>query len=487
MNESQVVGRGGINLASGRFIGIIAAFFITILTTRMLGPDSYGVFSYVISIPLFVISILNNTVNVGLLKFVPEFAKNGKIGEIKHLFWKVIKISLFSSFISLALVIPIAYFIPETNMILISLPFILVGVLSFNIAMLFYSSKKLYVFAVEYFSTKIFQVILVIPLITFLGIIGAIYSYTISTFLTLIILFYLYFRSYRKIKKADSGIGYRRLLSISTPYGVSKIFSTATEKTSIFMLTYYTFLFGIAPVGFYNLAIGILFVMNTMITSIPEASIPTLVQYTDNKNQKGLQSGFNSVLKYTMILIIPIIISTPFLMEKFVKLVYGPEFIPAGSILNILSVGLVFMILYKLITPVLVSKGRFTLFMHSEILVFGILAFLSFLLIPVYGTIGAAVAYVVGIGIGYSLLFVKGIRSISVKFPTKMMLRIGLASLVFTLFIFLPLSPYQYLFASAGLLLSIYIGLLFLFKVLTKKDVLFTKSLLRRKIAPKGI
>ena len=181
------------------------------------------------------------------------------------------------------------------------------------------------------------------------------------------------------------------------------------------------------------------------------------------------------------ILIIPIIISTPFLMEKFVKLVYGPEFIPAGSILNILSVGLVFMILYKLITPVLVSKGRFTLFMHSEILVFAILAFLSFLLIPVYGTIGAAVAYIVGIGIGYSLLFVKGIRSISVKFPTKMMLRIGLASLVFTLFIFLPLSPYQYLFASAGLLLSIYIGLLFLFKVLTKKDVLFTKSLLRRK------
>ncbi len=477
MSESHLVGRGGINLAAGRFVGIIAAFFITILMTRMLGPDSYGIFSYAISIPLFVISILNNTVNVGLLKFVPEFIKNGETGKIKHLFWKVIKISLFGSLASIALVIPISFFIPETNLILISLPFILVGVISFNIAMLFYSSKKLYVFAVEYFSTKIFQVVLVIPLITLLGVIGAIFSYTIATFFTLILLLYLYFRNYRNIKKLDSGVGYRKLLSISTPYGISKIFSTATEKTSIFMLTYFTFLFGIAAVGFYSLAVGILFVINTMATSIPEASIPTLVQYTNTKNKKGVQSGFNSVLKYTFVLIIPIIISTPFLMEKFVKLVYGPEFIAASGILTILNLGLIFLIFYKLVTPVLVSKSKFRLFMKTEILVFCILAILSFLLIPTYGPSGAAISYITAIGIGYSLLFYKGIKLVDIKFPIKMTLKILCASFIFGLFAFLPLSPYPYLFISMIAVTFIYFGLLFGLKVLTRYDVSYVISI----------
>ena len=120
-------------------------------------------------------------------------------------------------------------------------------------------------------------------------------------------------------------------------------------------------------------------------------------------------------VKFNIVLDVIIIIGFIILGKWFIKFMYGTEYLNSYLVTIILFIGSLSMVIYKLIHPLYISKGK-------QIIVFIILlisvvinAICNSVLIPAFGIIGAAIASVVSYTICSLMFLIKFCREYQVK------------------------------------------------------------------------
>lgn len=140
-------------------------------------------------------------------------------------------------------------------------------------------------------------------------------------------------------------------------------------------------------VGLYSVGVN----LGNMLWLIPDAFKDILVNKTSRKDEI---EEIVKVTKYSLYFSLIIIIGFVIFGKLFIKIMYGNEFLESYNCTVILFVGCLSMIIYKLIHPIYIAKGK--QWVVVKILAVSVLTnvILNYMLIPKFNIYGASIASV---------------------------------------------------------------------------------------------
>ena len=101
--------------------------------------------------------------------------------------------------------------------------------------------------------------------------------------------------------------------------------------------------------------------------------------------------------------------------KMFIKMLYGNEYISSYNVTCLIFMGIPSMILYKLIGPLFIAKGkqRFYFYVLLSSVISNIV--LNFLLIPIWGKEGAAIASIISYSISGIPFYIRFINEYNIR------------------------------------------------------------------------
>jgi len=183
-----------------------------------------------------------------------------------------------------------------------------------------------------------------------------------------------------------SGQWLRRILAVAAPLGIASLFTIIAGRAAIFILEH---LRSMEEVGLFNAAFKFVELTAMGAAMITGPFIPIYAARI-TKERQSLREEFSLTLEALAVFGIPAALLVPFCSSQLLSILYGPAFLPAAAVLNILAwVGL--LIFYSLFfTALAVALGviRFAWWSTGAAALLSIA--LNFLFIPSLGAAGSA-------------------------------------------------------------------------------------------------
>ncbi|TKJ17339.1 hypothetical protein CEE44_02280 [Candidatus Woesearchaeota archaeon B3_Woes] len=479
-------------------ISVLSAFFgylLRLLLARNLTQTEYGMFYAIYSLSIF--SIIFNNLGTGqaLVKFIPEFKTNKKFNLIKN---SIINVSIIQLVISTIIVIilfassdflALNYFHNLQASLIIKLFAFIFFFRSFLslLVYIFQGFQKMKYFAfVDFLRTFLIFIIasggfilfgknILVPTIAYL-------------FAPLILLPFFYFFFFKKTFPLFSKLKYsfdknlmKKLVLFGAPLMLMVVGIMILNHTDTLMLTYFS---GLDQVGLYNAALPTANVLGYFSIALMTVLFPLSSELWTKGHKKQLIEGINTLYKYSFITIFPIALTMFSFPETILNILFGNTYIQASNVLRILSLGVILMTITRINFSAISGIGKPKL--NARIILIGAIfnLILNFILIPLYGMMGAAITTFFGylLMMGLSISNLKKLVKIHIPFKywTKSLF-IGLIfiSLISYLKYALVLNVYLEIIIIFGIVGLIYIVLVFLFNLLTIKEV---KKIVKRVI-----
>jgi stage V sporulation protein B len=271
-------------------------------------------------------------------------------------------------------------------------------------------------------------------------------------------------------------------------FGVPIIF-TATAGilltyTDTFFLTLYR---SLEEVGLYNVALptaGLIWFIGGVLYSVV---FPLSGQINARKKLGVFKQGMSQLYIYTLILIMPFIITLLLFPDLILNTLFGAEYIAAAVTLQVLVIGGLFYTLNSINAAILSGIGRPKLPLYS-IVIAGVVNIIGdILLIPSYGMLGSAVAT----SIAFLIMFLINLYQIRkfIRFSVDIarLVKLLVSVLFFGLTIYglretLALSLWYKIALGAIMGMMVYVLLLFLLRVVTIEEI----KNLRRQVMSRG-
>lgn len=205
----------------------------------------------------------------------------------------------------------------------------------------------------------------------------------------------------RKAQWLDSGLINSHKTEILTFFFLTTLTTIETQSDTIFLSRFH----GETEVGWYGAATTVAYSLIMISQAYRFAVYPLMNRYA-LYNQGKLAQLYEQSLHYLLLLVLPMIVGIIILSEKFVPIIFGPDFQPTIKVLNILIVTLFFMFLNEPNVRLLLAFDQ-----QKKILLFllvsaGTNVLLNFLLTPSLGTEGAAIARVSSSFVLFSLNYI---------------------------------------------------------------------------------
>ena len=310
----------------------VCAFIWTILMVRYLGVAKYGIMGFAISLT----GILNVINEFGITAYMVRHIATDYDSTPKFL-GNAFPIKSFFSFVTflITLIILIIIKAPEltiTVTLLLTLEMIIksfTGLLNGTFQAYEQTKYQGIGTAIQHLLLLIF---ILICIYTDFGIIGISISYIISNFIAFI---YEYFilRKYITKPKFELDLTFsKKIILSSLPFAVTGLLYTIYYSIDVVMLTQ---LVGDYATGIYNATYKLISVL-TLFYSIYIAVVFPVMSKLFEKDKKMLLISFEKSIKYLMLIIIPLAISTVIYSKDIILLFYGQEYFPAASVLSIL-------------------------------------------------------------------------------------------------------------------------------------------------------
>ncbi len=469
VSETRRIGRGSVVLLVGRIINLLLSFAVILMITRMLGPEKFGVYSFVMSIAAMVLT-LTTLVNQGMLRFSIQYLASNQNGKAKDIFLKCGKLLLIISVVSLAGILSVSSFLSSFEYIIITLPFIYFGFFSMFIMTIFYVLRKMHLYVLEGILKNIFLVIFVPLLIANYALSGSLFAYDIAAFFTFLILaVYLYFSFWKGVSSERTKESMSGILRFSLPNFLSTLINNLTQRSGVFILTYFSFIYGMNEVGYFNLALTIILSISTLLFAIPEAIISTVMKFKFQEKNSMIQEVVNMSLRYSLILAVPVVFSLAFISDPLVNFVFQKEFGRAGLNVAILSFYLFTLIIIKVFVSIIIANDDVRYLFYADAVSFTIFLISSILLIPSMASRGIAISLFLG-SIGSTIIYIWRASRFGIVFPVRSVMKIILPGMIF-----LPLGFFQsdimILIPLAIIIIIIYYFILYLLDELHYADI----------------
>jgi O-antigen/teichoic acid export membrane protein len=387
---------------AAQIINAVISFVVSVITARALGPEGKGSIAYL----LLIFGLIASYGHFGINNATTYFQKRTTYSE-EEVFNNNISYLIINFFIISIIIFTLKYF----GVILsdYDLSFVILGLLFVFFSYLltsatgFYIGNERIVKLNQYYITSL---IIRLVLITLLFIFKRINVKLI--FSAYVISFFLY--SYFLLR--NIGIRYRfklnaDLLKKEFQYGLiiyfSALFVFLNYRVDQFMIKN---MLGIGELGIYS--IGVSFA--ELILLIPDSVSTALLGKLYNIDNFSPKRNFltSMTIKYTFYICVALITIGSFL-TPLIPLIFGQDFQRASMVTIILFSGIIFASIAKVAISYFFSQGRPKVHLVISFLVVVLNIIFNFLLIPVWGINGAAIASSISYffyGVTYIIWFV---------------------------------------------------------------------------------
>ena len=473
---------------SSSMIARVGGLIFTIIAARFLMPEGFGIYNLAFSVAIIFMTFIDLGINNTMIRFVSaEIGKNKKkaAAYFQYLFRIKVILSLIFATILLLSSYPLANYLfkkPElfVPLILFSIYMLIFSVESIFEASFYVKNKVSYIAIKEatYQSLRILTLVLVIYLFSQVHyVIGAIVGLLVTIFLVLILVLFLYRKDFEFLtRKQNVYIDKKRVLKFVG-------FLTISNLSNIFFSYMDTIMLGIflsaAYIGFYKASIGLIFAI-TGTLSFSGIFLSALAKI----KRENLQSSFDKILKYLLVLIIPAITGI-FLLARYVLVfVYGYDYLKAITVLYILTPLIFFVVMVSLFSSLLSSKEQNRELAFLTVVITAINILLIYIFIKIFlkyseisATAGVALAMLISWIIYFAGILILAKTKLNIHFKASLLIKPVIASLIMAAFLYLISPSIKDMSIISGALeviggAAIYFGIMVLIKGIKLDELL---------------
>ncbi len=304
------------------------------------------------------------------------------------------------------------------------------------------------------------------------AVLGTAFGFIASSAVSLILLkkyvWALFPKPSTKISLKDELILLKTLLVFSIPVAITALSEMAIYDVGPLVIGRYL---PAHDAGYYTTADPIARLPLIISLSVAAVILPAASEAASLKDHKLLENYITQSYRYVLLLVLPLCVGIAAFAQPLLGLLFGQDYILGAPALSILVVGMTFYTLFMVSSSIVQGIGHPRLPMIILIIGTVINIVLNFLMVPVYGIIGAAIATTIVAFIIMVVMLWKTLHITKVKLPYLDFIKIGISSTIMG--IPLLLLPKTYL----GLLISVIISPI-LFTIIfaliggfTKRDV----------------
>ncbi|MEM5830884.1 MAG: oligosaccharide flippase family protein [Candidatus Aenigmatarchaeota archaeon] len=415
---------------------IVLSFLYFVIAGKLLTPSEYGITNSIIQFSFLITTFSNLGLNTTALKLVSEYYETKKMKKLyacigycfKVLLLTNIFVSIFIFFLSPYLA---RYIFRDQNSVsafVVSSMIVFSYSLTYYFGSIIYGLGKVKIYFLTEFLVNLLKLILAIVLIIYfkLSFLGPLIGYLIGLIFSSVIRFKeIEFKYNGQVdKKIIWGYALPALINASssailtaTPPIILSSFSSTTEA------------------GIFSLVSALSSLILLVPTVLYTASFPIFSGMYGKKDHKGIEKLLNLVLRYILLLSLPISFIFIFYPEFIIKLVASPSYLPGSKALSIF--GLVSLILGagNLLLNVLYALGKPKLTRNIMITTLTIYLIFAIPLSIFYGAFGMALTYLLATSVLFVLssLFVK--KFYEIKFNLREFLKIISSSLFWSILV----------------------------------------------------
>jgi O-antigen/teichoic acid export membrane protein len=190
-------------------------------------------------------------------------------------------------------------------------------------------------------------------------------------------------------------------MSAALPIGLAVFVSQGGQNISMLALGR---LSSSREVGFYGAALGIAMMSRPLQMAYASAFLPRLSKQASEMSDKPLMS-YGSGLRFALVFGTPIGIATAMLAPLLISIFYGQQFVEGNHALRVLGVATILLFLNAYLWQVHAALGNQRNVLITSVISILVVIGFSFLLIPPFGIVGAALAFVCREGV-QALIFI---------------------------------------------------------------------------------
>jgi O-antigen/teichoic acid export membrane protein len=383
-SPKQVVLKNTFWLSLGQILSRLFKFFLVVFAARILGPEGWGSFQYILSIASFFFIFSDLGINYLTVR---DYQQKEDFKERIHT-GSLIRESLAFLSLIFALIASLIFENPNFKITFIILSFFLFfNNLRDYITSFFQAIQKMekqfIITFVESLLTLVFGIIFLLTLKNFVSFafayfFGMLFSFILATLLAKNFLIYL------KPKINYEFIKYYLVNGLPLAlFGMLGFIFFTTDQIILGKLK------GVEEVGYYSIATRIILILTTFPYLFLTSLLPQLAQSVSNKER--LKNIFKKSISFILLMSFALFIFI-LIFADFLPLLFGQKYIPSIQPLKILSLILLFIPLTNLFDNFLFSINKqwqdFFITLFCALLNIA----LNFLLIPQYSILGAIYA-----------------------------------------------------------------------------------------------
>ena len=366
------------------------ALFINVMVARYLGPEKFGILGYASSLLTFV----GTFIYLGLSGIVvKELVQRPK--EINSILGTTFTLKMIGAILAFVIVLVILVITKDE---ISGVEFTVIIILASTLFFKPFESVNIWfqslIQAKKYVLPKSFAYILSSMIkagVVLLGfsIIYIASAYVIESAVGVLLLIIVYVRNGNKpLQWRFSKIEAKNLLGQGWIILISGFFAEMNLRVDQVMLRWYK---GTVDVGIYSVAARLSEIWYFIPAAIVLSFYPKLMQLK-NKNEDEYKLKLEQLLNLLFTLGFIVAIVTNIISKPFIRILYGPEYILAGSILTIHIWAGIFIFMRELFSKWLIMENllKYSLITHGLGALINII--LNIFLIPSYSGFGAAIA-----------------------------------------------------------------------------------------------
>jgi O-antigen/teichoic acid export membrane protein len=485
--------RGGFFLFSGSALATVVLAISAILVGRLLGPDLYGQYNLVITVPGLVLLFTDFGINTGVTRFAASLHNEGKDLHahiiIRVGVWFRFLVGLVATVLSvifagyLALVINRPDFAFYVQIASLSIVFqVVYGVSNAAFVGLDRAEYSAVATNVQALAKTVLQVTFVLVSFTMAGVlVGYVGGFVVASIMGASI---LYFRLLKPVRSRNDSRenpnveGRGQILNLLAHYGMPLYASTLLAG---FLPFYQRIVLGFfttnASVGSYSAAGNFVVLLAVIPTSITIALLPAFSKLDSSSTHDMVNAFFKLANKYTCLLIVPTTTLLLLFSNQVVAIVYGSAYGSAGLYLAVMVLVYFLVAIGNLSLPSLFNGlGKTRLTLKVTLVNTFVVVVLSPVLSPVYGVVGAILAsFIAGLASTSYAAYI-GIHELKVNFQVKPVVKTYLAGLLSSLLplvvlLFMWAHQVEVLVVGTVLFLACYVTLIPLLRIVDEKEL----------------
>lgn len=496
-NSLKLLANSSVIVFLGILLSKVAGYLYRIIVARQFDPEVYGAFSLALVVSGLFAAIFSFGIGEGLARYIPYYRGKEKVNKIRFLFRTSLMTLLISGivatilmYISSDLIATRIFHDPSLGKFLklfsLTLVFSMVsGPLMSTIRAYEKIGWHSFIFNILQNFAKVGGVAILILLgfeaysVAWSHIIASIVM-AISAYLVCKYVISVVFVK-EKLSQNEKRTVLKEVYHYSWPFVLLSLSAYVITWIDSIMIGYYKTVY---DVGVYNVAVTLsgLFLIIPML--FMQLLFPLLAKEL-GKNKKSLAKEISKqVTKWILMLNIPILIMVLLFPGVIINILFGEQYLGASNSLRIISIGIFFLQLSAVSRDLVNTSGKSKLILFDYIFASLLNTALNLFLVPFYGIEGAAFSTMLAYLCLASLYFIQAKKYVKIVTLRRKMIGVIFAAILpTTILVFMskifPSNTIVLIF-SGLIFMVFYLGLILLFRVLDRHDLVVINNLLNK-------